>query len=114
MIWRHLLLLAVVPLGAIAVVASLFPKGTPAHWQAADRAVAQVHHDADFERTRAALNEVFTQRWKELGIQPAPRADDLTILRRLSLALTGTIPSLEEIRMVQKRRSQQSSVRQTS
>ena len=32
----------------------------------------------------------------------APRADDLTILRRLSLGLTGTVPSLEEIRMVQR------------
>ncbi len=31
-------------------------------------------------------------------VSPAPRADDLTILRRLSLALHGTIPSLEEIR----------------
>ncbi|MFV0444273.1 MAG: DUF1549 domain-containing protein [Planctomycetaceae bacterium] len=34
-------------------------------------------------------------------IAPAARADDLTILRRLSLALHGTIPSLEEIRRFQ-------------
>ncbi len=32
------------------------------------------------------------------AVEPAPRADDLTILRRLSLALHGTIPSLEELR----------------
>ncbi len=101
MIWRHLLLLAVVPVGAIAVVASLFPKGMPDHWQHADQGVAQLQ-DADFRRTLAALNETFTERWKGLGIQPAPRADDLTILRRLSLGLTGTIPSLEEIRMLQR------------
>jgi hypothetical protein len=31
-------------------------------------------------------------------VEPAPRADELTILRRLSLALHGTIPSLEEVR----------------
>ncbi len=35
---------------------------------------------------------------KVTGLSPAERADDLTILRRLTLALMGTIPSLEEIR----------------
>ncbi len=103
MIWRHLLLLAAVPVGAVVVVGSLFPRALPEHWQYADRQVAEVQHDADFQHTLSALNEVFAQRWKDLGIQPAPRADGLTILRRLSLGLTGTIPSLEEIRMVQAR-----------
>ena len=32
------------------------------------------------------------------GLTPAPRADDLAVARRLSLALTGSVPSLEEIR----------------
>jgi hypothetical protein len=32
------------------------------------------------------------------GLAPAPFAPDLTLQRRLSLALTGTIPSLQEIR----------------
>ena len=36
--------------------------------------------------------------WSTLGVAPAERADDLTVLRRLSLALHGTVPSLEEIR----------------
>jgi len=102
MIWRHLLLLALVPVGAIAVVASLFPTALPEHWQGADRAAAAMRQDADAQRTLKALNDLFAQHWKELGIQPAPRADDLTVMRRLSLALTGTIPSLEEIRMVQR------------
>jgi hypothetical protein len=106
MIWRHLLLLAVVPVGAVLVVGSLFPKGMPDHWQDADRAAAQVEHDADFSRTLTALNAAFTDHWQTLGIKPAPRADDLTILRRLSLGLTGTIPSLEEIRMVQRMQAQ--------
>src|SRR5262245_17279704 len=106
MIWRHLLLLGVLPLGAVAVVASLFPKGMPDHWQNADRRAAELQHDADFGRTLTTLNDVFTERWSQLGISPAPRADDLTILRRLSLALTGTIPSLEEIRMVQRMKGQ--------
>ncbi len=36
--------------------------------------------------------------WTRKGVRPADPADDLTVLRRLSLALHGTIPSLEEIR----------------
>src|SRR5690242_11071221 len=36
--------------------------------------------------------------WAKHELQPANRASDLTIARRMSLALTGTIPSLEEIR----------------
>jgi len=37
--------------------------------------------------------------WKPHGIQPTERASDLLVMRRLSLALRGTIPSLEEIRL---------------
>jgi len=32
------------------------------------------------------------------GLEPAQPANDLPVLRRLSLALLGTVPSLEEIR----------------
>src|SRR4051812_29267902 len=44
------------------------------------------------------VNEVFRAEWSSLGIAAAPRAAELAALRRLTLALTGTIPSLEEIR----------------
>src|SRR5262245_8965871 len=37
-------------------------------------------------------------RWAERGLTPAAGAADLLVLRRLTLALTGTVPSLEEIR----------------
>lgn len=37
-------------------------------------------------------------RWAKEAVAPAAQADELTILRRLSLALLGTVPSLEEIR----------------
>ena len=40
----------------------------------------------------------FRASWKEAGVQVAPSAEPLALLRRLSLALHGTIPSLEEIR----------------
>jgi len=40
----------------------------------------------------------FAAEWKRAEISPAAEADELTVLRRASLALHGTIPSLEEIR----------------
>lgn len=49
----------------------------------------------------AKVDAAFQADWASHGIPAAPRADDLTIIRRLSLALTGSIPSLEEIREVQ-------------
>ncbi|REJ80799.1 MAG: DUF1549 domain-containing protein [Planctomycetota bacterium] len=44
------------------------------------------------------VNRAQSVLWSDAGVAPAGRADDLTVLRRLSLALHGTIPSLEEIR----------------
>jgi len=45
-----------------------------------------------------ALDAEFEADWAKKGVQVAARADDLVIARRLSLALTGSIPSLLEIR----------------
>jgi hypothetical protein len=47
------------------------------------------------------LNAEFRQHWKKKGLEVAPRADDLTLARRLSLSLVGTVPSLEEIRALE-------------
>lgn len=46
----------------------------------------------------AQANEHLAALWEREGLTPADEADELTLLRRLSLALHGTIPSLEEIR----------------
>ena len=45
------------------------------------------------------VDQWFEQKWQEVSIEPAPLADELTVFRRLSLVLHGTIPSLEEIRL---------------
>src|SRR4051812_13233395 len=45
-----------------------------------------------------AVDRWFEARWVEQGLRPAAQAEDLAVLRRLTLALTGTVPSLEEIR----------------
>ena len=55
-----------------------------------------------FQDTVAQLDAAFETKWRDRGLQPAPRADDFTIIRRLSLGLTGTIPSFEEVRAIQK------------
>jgi len=44
------------------------------------------------------LNAEFQKQWQAENVHPAAFADDLTVLRRLSLALFGTVPSLEDIR----------------
>lgn len=45
------------------------------------------------------VDKYFTQRWQDEQLSPAHPADELTIIRRMSLALLGTVPSLEEIRL---------------
>lgn len=49
------------------------------------------------------LNDSFQQDWRSGELTPTAQADDLAIARRISLALTGTIPSLEEIRLFESR-----------
>jgi hypothetical protein len=61
----------------------------------------------DFRRTVDAVNREFQDDWKLAGLDAAPRAPDLTICRRLSLGLTGTVPSLEEIRQIEAQPDEQ-------
>ncbi len=56
----------------------------------------------DLDRTVNKVNLFFEKDWKQSHLQPAELADDLQVFRRLSLALHGTIPSLEEIRLFEK------------
>lgn len=44
------------------------------------------------------LDDEFASFWYEQGIETAARADNLQVARRMSLALVGTVPSLEELR----------------
>lgn len=48
------------------------------------------------------IDAEFAVHWESNGIQSAELSDSLTICRRLSLALTGTVPSYEELRMLDK------------
>jgi hypothetical protein len=55
--------------------------------------------EADSATTLQVADRILSRIWNAAGVDPAEPADELTILRRLSLALHGTIPSLEEIRL---------------
>lgn len=48
------------------------------------------------------LNEAFESDWEKAGILSASAAPPLKAARRLSLGLSGSIPSLQEIRMLQQ------------
>jgi len=62
----------------------------------------QIHvASSDFAASLDKLNGDFQRSWRDQQLTAAPRADDLAIVRRLSLALTGTLPSLEEIRALE-------------
>lgn len=95
---RYLLLAAAILVGASALGSSFLrrdrvppPRGalrTPLGVGEKD-VVARV--DADFRRV-----------WAEKGLTPAPEADEFTLIRRIALGLMGTVPSLEEIRKLEK------------
>lgn len=55
----------------------------------------------DIWQAAQKVNADFEQAWAPKQIKPTSKADDLTLVRRLSLALTGSIPSLQEIRMME-------------
>ncbi|QDU36997.1 hypothetical protein Mal4_13000 [Maioricimonas rarisocia] len=82
-------LLVVAGIGALSAMAVRDPVTLDAPAGAVSTGLDDVVSEAD---------AWFDARWSADGIEPAETADDLTVLRRLSLALHGTIPSLEEIR----------------
>ncbi|WP_406693602.1 DUF1549 domain-containing protein [Singulisphaera sp. Ch08] len=88
---RNLLFIGLILGGAAALRANFFPPRSPAPTTIRTQS----------EVPPVVLPQVdrwFRQQWTEEGLVPAKRAAELTILRRIELALTGAIPSLEEIR----------------
>lgn len=76
----------------------LSPSKTPA-----PAAVEGDRTEASIRATVDRVNAEFAAAWAEAGVEPAPPADDLAVIRRLSLGLTGSVPSLEEIRAFEAR-----------
>lgn len=92
---RNLLFVGICLAGLVALAASLAPRPRLKEWQKTPDRVEL----PEFETAVQHIDRLFRNVWQQNGLQPSPRADDLTIARRLSRALTGTVPSLEEIRM---------------
>ena len=97
-LWQRNLLFAVICVaGAGAVVSNLlkFDTMTPPKHQASR------YEKPVFQTAVDLMDEEFAADWKKAGLEPAPPADGLTQIRRLSLGLSGTIPSLQEIRALE-------------
>lgn len=86
------------PLAVVAVVCGTTALATRS--PTAGRPTYNHSGDRTEEATAVAarVDAELSRTWKAQGIVPADRATDLAIYRRLSLALHGTVPSLEEIR----------------
>ncbi|AWM38639.1 hypothetical protein GobsT_31800 [Gemmata obscuriglobus] len=98
--WGRNVLFAAVVLGsALSLWASLFPLSAPRRKITFDAAPTE---RPDFRVTVAKVNRAFRDQWAEKGLVPAPLAADLTVARRLSLALTGSVPSLEDVRQFEE------------
>lgn len=93
--WRNLLFLGVIGGGVTALGANLMP---PRELKPVTHHDASAYQEAEFRQTVARIDKSFRASWAEQKTEPAPKASDLVIARRLALGLLGTIPSLEEIR----------------
>jgi len=93
---KNLLFLALCLGGLVAFQASVFPPQVPRHKPAA--------YDDPDERQEivARIDQAMRDTWQTAGIAPVERAPELALVRRLSLALMGVVPSLEEIRLLEE------------
>jgi hypothetical protein len=92
---RNLLFFVVVAAGIAGLRASLFSLDTKSRQISFDSSAVK---EDDFRKTVRQVDETFQKEWLQRDLKPAAAADHLIIARRLSLALTGSVPSLEEIR----------------
>src|SRR5438067_1547635 len=92
---RNLLFISLIAGGAVTLAGALFPEKIPLPVAAR---VASETPIPDYELAVRQVDDSLQQDWTRNGLQSATRASDLTIARRLTLALTGSIPSLQQIR----------------
>jgi len=96
---RDLLFIGLVLGGTAGLAASLYPPRLDAG-PSVPRQARQVQDDGLKETVRR-VNASFRDRWAAEGVAHAPAAPEPAVLRRLALALSGSIPSLEEIRRLE-------------
>ncbi len=94
--WRPIIsvLICLVALGGISSsLLSTSQIGSSADWQQ-----RPLRPDTGVLNVVAAVNGEFIDAWNNADLEAAPPASVLAVMRRASLALHGTVPSLEEIR----------------
>ena len=98
---RNLLFAVICTLGLGVVFSSLLQSDavTPPRNHSVER-----YQKPEFRDVVERVDAEFVARWEKEGLEPAPPADELTRIRRLSLGLTGTIPALQEIRAFEEAR----------
>jgi hypothetical protein len=92
---RNLFFIGLVAGGLVFLAAHILPPAVPPRVRDFD---AGAYRAPSFAAVVGRIDADFRRQWSEKRLRPAPRAADLAVVRRLSLALTGTLPSLQEIR----------------
>lgn len=96
---RDLLFIGLVLGGGAALAASLYPPRIDRDPRAAVKTRTSVVDDT--RDTARKVDQALESRWNSEGLTPSSPAPDTVVLRRLALALAGTIPSLEEHRRLE-------------
>jgi hypothetical protein len=96
---RNLLFISLVLTATAGLGARLFP---PRPTATAERDAASMAPESPPDVVRD-VDRALRDEWSQAGVTPAVKAPELAVLRRMSLALTGAPPSLEEIRRFQAR-----------
>ena len=95
---RNLVFIAVVLAGAIVLFGGMAPAKFPSR---VSPAVPEQGLAPPYQAMVQAVDVDFQERWRAAKVTAMPRAPQLTVARRLALALCGTVPSLEEIRRLE-------------
>lgn len=99
LLWlRNAFILGALAAGAFWGVAQLLAPPVAATGSAPLLPKAQLE---DIQRAAQAVDADFQKAWAQQALNPVGKTDDLTLVRRLSLALTGSIPSLQELRLLE-------------
>jgi Protein of unknown function (DUF1549)/Protein of unknown function (DUF1553) len=100
---RDLLFLGVVVGGAGVLGAGALSPTMARRARPQPQSVQRPGIDADLESVVSLVDTEFHRKWSEQKVVKATPAPDLAVMRRLSLSLCGTVPSLEEIRRFEAR-----------
>jgi hypothetical protein len=92
---RNLLFLGTVTAGIAALAWLLFPAAVPPRAKGFN---PNARHSPEFASVVQEIDDLFAQVWEKAALKPAPEAPELAVVRRLALALTGAVPSVQEIR----------------